>query len=102
MPAKTKLNLTDEQRAELEDLRDHAPKAYMRERAAALLKIADGQAVYKVAKEGLPRPRRASTVADCVRRYCAEGVEGLGVRPGRGRKPSQQREAEAAESVAHG
>jgi len=58
MPAKTKLLLTDEQRAELIWLRDHAPKPYLRERAAALLKVADGQPVYKVAREGLLKHRK--------------------------------------------
>jgi hypothetical protein len=36
------LELSEQQRAELEDLRDHSPLPYLRERAAALLKIADG------------------------------------------------------------
>ena len=38
------LVLTADQRQQLRHLRDHAPKAYVRERAAALLKIADGMA----------------------------------------------------------
>lgn len=88
MPARTKLSLTAAERAELEFLRDHAPKPYLRERAAALIKIANGQAVYKVAQYGLLKPRKADTVADWVRRYKAEGVKGLYVRKGRGRKPA--------------
>ena len=36
------LTVTDDQRAELADLIHHAPKPYLRERAAAMLKIADG------------------------------------------------------------
>jgi hypothetical protein len=36
------LELSIEQSAELEDLRDHSPLPYVRERAAALLKVADG------------------------------------------------------------
>ncbi len=36
------MELKAEQRAELEDMRDHARLAYLLERAAALLKIADG------------------------------------------------------------
>jgi len=42
MPAKLKLALTVEQIHELEELRDHAAKPYLRERAAAILKVAQG------------------------------------------------------------
>jgi len=88
MPAKTELPLTAEQRAELVYLRDHAPKPYIREKAAALIKVADGQPVYKVAQYELLKPRKPDTVTDWVERYQAEGVKGLYVRKGRGRKPA--------------
>ena len=42
MPDPLKLKLTDKQRTELEQARDHHPKPYIRERAAALLKVAAG------------------------------------------------------------
>ena len=42
MPARRTLHLSVEEREALEDLRDHAPKPYLRERAAALLLIASG------------------------------------------------------------
>jgi len=51
------LELKAEQRAELEDMRDHARLPYLRERTAALLKIADGMPPLEVAAHGLLRER---------------------------------------------
>lgn len=82
-----RLALTVYERAELVCLRDTAAKAYLRERAAALLKVANGQSVAAVARGGLLRPRQPETVATWVDRYQQQGVSGLTVRPGRGRKP---------------
>lgn len=87
MPAPLSLLLTVEQRAELEEMRDHAPQPYLRERAAALLKVANGQSASQVARQGLLRQRHRVTVSDWVHRYQAEGLAGLRVRAGRGRKP---------------
>ena len=80
------LKLTAQQRTELEDMRDHADKLYLRERAAAILKIADGQAPYLVACFGLLKRRKPDTVYGWLNRYEAEGIQGLYIRPGRGRK----------------
>lgn len=83
-----RLVLTDEQRTALVDLRDHAPRAYLRERAAALLKIAGGTPAAVVARQGLLRPREPATVAEWLNRFEAHGLRGLTIRPGRGRKPA--------------
>lgn len=80
-----RLNLTQAQRRELEMLRDNGDKSYLRERAAALVKIADGMAPYIVARQGLLKRRTPNTVYDWLNRYGEQGVEGLKVRPGRGR-----------------
>ena len=56
------LALSSTQRAELIHLQDHDPRPYLRERAAALLKIAAGQAPYAVARHGLHKPRHPDTV----------------------------------------
>jgi transposase len=80
--------LTPDERADLTALRDAAAAPYLRERAAALLKIADGALAAHVARSGLLRPRQPDTVYDWLRRYRAEGVDGLRIRPGRGRKPA--------------
>jgi transposase len=83
-----RLPLTADQRAELTRLRATAPKPQVRERAAALLKVADGQSAAAVARVGLLRPRKPATVWRWIRRYRAEGIAGLTDRPGRGRKPA--------------
>lgn len=88
MPAPFALALHPEQEDELTHLRDHAPKPYVRERAAAILKVAAGQSLRAVARAGLLRPRHRETVAAWVQRYLSEGTAGLMVRPGRGRKPA--------------
>ncbi len=83
-----KVDLTAEQRRELEWARDHHSRPYVRERAAAILKVADGQSVRQVALHGLLKRRRPETVREWIARYMAEGLKGLLVRPGRGRKPA--------------
>lgn len=90
MPGRIKLVLPAEPdaRGELEKVRDHHPLPYMRERAAALLKIADGQSGRSVAAHGLYKKRWSGTVYDWVKRYQAQGVQRLLIRPGRGRKPA--------------
>jgi transposase len=88
MPGKLKLELSETQKAELIDVRDHARKPYLRERAAALLKIADGISGREVAIHRLNRPHWQDTVYGWVKRYKAEGIAGLKVRPGSGRKPA--------------
>ena len=86
MATQRTLHITPEQRAELVQLRDHHPKPYLRERAAAIIKVADGSPRAAVAQDGLLRPRDPDSVAAWIKRYQAEGIHGLPVRPGRGRK----------------
>lgn len=79
------LDLTTAQRAELCAARDHDPRPYLRERAAALLKIADGQSAHHVARHGLYRPRDPDSLYSWLDRYQAEGLPGLLQRPRRHR-----------------
>lgn len=88
MPKLLHLELTDAQCADLRRVRDHDTRPYLRERAAALLKIADGTIPAHVARTGLLRPRDPDTIYSWLRRYQAEGLPGLLVRKGRGRKPA--------------
>jgi hypothetical protein len=83
-----RLALTPTERAALIELRDTGPKPYLRERAAALLKVADGRSAAAVARAGLLRPRQPDTVYRWLARFRAEGAAGLTIRPGRGRKPA--------------
>lgn len=80
------LKLSDEARQELVKTRDTHTKAYLRERCAAILKIADGDSGLRVAKHGLYKRRKADTIYDWVQRYREQGLAGLYMVSGRGRK----------------
>lgn len=87
------VDLSEEQRDELIDVRDHHEKPYMREKAAAVLKVAgppggEGQSARQVALHGLLRERRPNTVRDWVHTYKEEGIDGFLVEEGRGQKPA--------------
>jgi hypothetical protein len=71
------LALTDDQRQHLLDYRHHHPKPFVRERAAALLQIADGASPHAVARSGLLRPRHPDTVYAWLNTFLAEGIAGL-------------------------
>jgi len=82
------LVVSAEQRSALVQMRDHAAKPYLRERAAAVLTVADGQAVEVVAQAGLLRRWDRHALAVWLKRFEAAGVAGLAILPGRGRKPA--------------
>jgi len=88
MPAKLKLELSAEQIFELEEVRDHASKPYLRERAAAILKIAQGSSGRETALHGLLKPHWQDTIYEWVQRYRVKGKVGLEIKSGRGRKPA--------------
>jgi len=88
MPAALVISLTQAQRQELEVIRDHHEKPYMRERAAAILKITEGKSGLQVSQHGLLKSRDPDTVYEWVHRWKSEGVTGLIIRSGRGRKPA--------------
>lgn len=71
------LALTEQQRQELEHTRDRDPRPYLRERAAALLKVAAGQSARHVALHGLHRRRDADTLYAWRNAYVARGLPGL-------------------------
>jgi len=81
------ITLNDKQRAELKEASRRHSKAYVRERAAAILKVDAGASIRQVALHGLLRRREPETVKEWIDRYLAQGLPGLMVRPGRGRKP---------------
>lgn len=70
----------------MEYARDHEPRAYLRERCGALLKVADGQSVLQVALHGLLKVRDPDSLYAWIRRYQAEGLPGLLIKTGRGRR----------------
>lgn len=71
------LKLTTKQREDLTWHRDHDFRPYVRERCAALLKIAEGQAAYAVSQHGLLKKRDADTVYNWRDIYEREGLAGL-------------------------
>jgi transposase len=77
------MKVCDEERRELQWAAHHAPTPYVRVKSLALLNLADGRAVAEVA--GIFQVSRTSLYA-WQRRFAQEGVPGLSVRPGRGRK----------------
>ena len=88
MSRKLTLDLSDEEREALLEVRDYHDTPHMREKAAALLQIAEGDSAAEVARDGLLRERTPKTVRSWYHRYCDEGISGLEVRDGRGRKPA--------------
>jgi transposase len=88
MGSRRTFSLVPTQRDELVEVRDNHDKPHMRERAAALIKISDGQSAYEVARSGLLRPRDVDSVYAWMDRYEGEGLDGLRIRAGRGRKPA--------------
>ena len=88
MPGPRKVMLTDQQRAELEETRDHASRPYLRQKAAAILKVSEGKSMSQVGAHGLLRKVQHHAISEWIDRYFAEGLDGLRVRPGRGRKPA--------------
>jgi hypothetical protein len=88
MPKVYRVNLSDEQVAELKKAVAGHPKPYIRERAAGILKVAQGGSLRQVAYQGLLRRHTPETVKEWCQRYLAGGISGLLIRKGRGRKPA--------------
>jgi transposase len=81
------VELSQEQRQDLVQVREHDERPYMRIKAGAILKVAAGETIRTVAREGLHRPYDEDTVRHWIDRYEQEGIDGLRVQAGRGRKP---------------
>lgn len=105
MPKSPHIELSDDERSQLERWVKNPPRPYLRQRAWAILLLAARKPAYKVAEDRRVRVHRG-TVAEWIRRFQAERVDGLRIRPGRGRKPvfapRTQAEAQAQiETVLH-
>lgn len=88
MSQRRTITLTEEQRNELTEVVASHAKPYMRERAAAILKVGAGAVAYRVALNGLLKPRDPDTVYSWLDRYREGGLKGLAIKEGRGRKPA--------------
>jgi transposase len=90
MPKYRTVTLTDEDKAELTKLRNQADKPYLRERASAILQVADGRSARWVALNGLLQSRQPDTIYGWLDRYEESGTAGLIIRDGRGRTPAYE------------
>ncbi len=88
MPKPLEIKLEPAERAKLERVLKTHSKPYLRERVAAILKISAGLSGREVALHRLNQPHAPDTVYDWIARYLQEGLEGLLIREGRGRKPA--------------
>ena len=66
MPRPLQVPLTAAEQAVLQTARDHLAKPSVRERPAAILRVADGQSARAVARRGCRHPRRLETVSGWV------------------------------------
>ena len=71
------LKLSEEQQQELSELRDKTKVEAVRERCAAILKMANGSSAHQVAQQGLIRQSAPDTVYGWLELYEAAGVVGL-------------------------
>jgi hypothetical protein len=90
MPKYRTIELTGSEKAALIEIRDYAEKPYLRERASAILQVADGRSGRWVALNGLLRRRVPDTIYAWLDRYESEGLAGLTIRKGRGRPPAYE------------
>ena len=88
MPGRLIIRLNEQERAELVRIVRTHKVPYVRERAAAILRIADGESGRSVARRGVLTPRSLNTIYRWVHRFLEEGVDSFRIRPGRGRKPA--------------
>lgn len=72
-----KLELSEAERITLQEALHHHPHPDGRERAAALLKVADGYSPHWVAQHGLLRRRDPDSVYQWLRYYQQQGIAGL-------------------------
>ena len=72
-----RLVLSEAERTTLVQARDHHPLSYVRERAAALLRINAGEAAYHVAVTGLLKVRDPDTLYQWLNRYEQYGIAAL-------------------------
>ena len=79
------MKINEQQRKELEDVARCGQPAYIRRKALVVLNLGEGRSITEVAR--IFRVSRQS-VYEWRRRYREEGIDGLRVRPGRGRKPT--------------
>lgn len=77
MAPRRRLTLAEDQWQKLQEHRDRDPRPYVRERCAAILKIAAGQSPHRVARQGLLKERDPDTIYRWLTAYQTAGLAGL-------------------------
>ena len=77
MAQRRMIELTHEQHQELLWHRDHDPRPYVRERCAAVLKVAEGRTPYWIAQQGLLKQWDPDTLYAWLDYYQLQGLPGL-------------------------
>lgn len=85
MPKRYRLELSEEERKALERWVKNPPQPYLRERARAILRVANYEPLYQIAVSLRLRIHR-NAISEWVQRYEKERLEGLRIKTGRGRK----------------
>lgn len=85
MPKRYQIMLTEPERQKLENWVKNPPRPYLRERARAILKVSEGETIQATAQTLRVRIHR-NAVSEWVQRFLSQGLEGLKVKAGRGRK----------------
>lgn len=86
MPKRIRVELSEAQIQELEATRHQSKMPYLRERAAAVLKVSQGQTVTEVAENGLLIRHEPETVHGWIKAYIKDGLAAWSIQSGRGRK----------------
>jgi transposase len=85
MPKRYQIELTDAHKQRLESWVKNPPSPYLRERARAILQVSQGETIQATAEKLHIRVHR-NAVSEWVKRFLSDGLEGLKIRSGRGRK----------------
>jgi len=85
MPKRYKIVLTEPEQQKLEGWVKNPPRPYLRERARAILNISQGKTIQATVEKLRVRVHR-NAVSEWVRRFLSDGLEGLKIKRGRGRK----------------
>lgn len=85
MPKRYEIVLTAREKQKLEGWVKNPPSPYLRERARAILKVAQGETIQATAEKLRIRVHR-NAVSEWVQRFLVQRLEGLKIKRGRGRK----------------
>jgi transposase len=85
MPKRYEIMLTKPEKQKLEGWVKNPPSPYLRERARAILKVSQGETLQATAEKLRVRVHR-NAVSGWVKRFLSDGLDGLKIKRGRGRK----------------